>query len=141
MLLTDSVEYATKSLRTRSLRSWLTIIGIVIGVIAMVVITAVTEGVNKEVTDLLSSFTPDKMFVIPINIDGEGGLSSFGGGPVQSTTGKLYQRDVDSIESVPGVEATSRMVYGRASLDFKDKQITATLYAADENIFEMFGGY
>ena len=70
MKLIDSIEYSTKSLRTRSLRSWLTIIGIVIGVIAMVVITAVTEGVNKEVTDLMSSFTPDKMFVIPINIEG-----------------------------------------------------------------------
>jgi putative ABC transport system permease protein len=113
----------------------------VIGVIAMVVITAVTEGVNKEVTDLMSSFTPDKMFVIPVNIESEEGISGFAGGPVQSTMGKLYQRDVDSVESIPGVEDTSRMVYGRASLDFKDKQISSMLYAADANIFEMFGDF
>jgi putative ABC transport system permease protein len=141
MKITDSIEYSTKSLRTRSLRSWLTIIGIVIGVIAMVVITAVTEGVNKEVTDLMSSFTPDQMFVIPIDIEGEDGISGFTGGPVQSTMGKLYQRDVDSVESIPGVERTSRMVYGRASLEFKDKQLNSMLYASDDTIFEMFGSY
>ena len=79
--------------------------------------------------------------LIPINIDSEEGLSGIGGGPVQSSMGKLYQRDVDSVNSIPGVEGTSRMVYGRASLDFKDKAVSATLYAADENVFEMFGSY
>jgi putative ABC transport system permease protein len=142
MKLLDSIEYSIKNLRTRSLRSWLTIIGIVIGVIAMVVITSVTEGVNRDITDLLSSFGPDKMFVIPINI-GEGGegFGAFTGGPVQSALGKLYQRDVDDIESVPGVDETARIVFGRATLEFRSKQLSSMLYATDENMFPMFGDY
>jgi len=142
MMVLDAIEYAIKNLRTRSLRSWLTITGIVIGVIAMVVITSVTEGVNQEISGLLSSFGSDTMFVIPINIEGgAGGFAAYGGGPVQRPMGKLYQRDVDAIGGIPGVTDTSRVVYGRASLEFKDKQLSATLYAGDASMFEMFGDY
>ena len=142
MRILDAIEYAIKNLRTRGLRSWLTIIGIVIGVIAMVVITAVTEGVNQEISGLLSSFGADKMFIIPVNIDqGAAGLASYSGGPVQSALGKLYQRDVDAVASIPGVTDTSRVVYGRASLEFREKSLSATLYAGDASMFEMFGDY
>lgn len=142
MMILDALAYAIKNLRTRSLRSWLTITGIVIGVIAMVVITSVTEGVNQEISGLLSAFGSDKMFIIPINIEeGAGGFTAYTGGPVQRPLGKLYQRDVDAIQSIPGVSETSRVVFGRASLEFRDKQLTATLYAGDESMFEMFGDY
>jgi putative ABC transport system permease protein len=136
----NAVEYAIKNLRSRKLRSWLTILGIVIGVIAMVVITSVTEGVTAQVTGLLSTFGPDKMFIIPVNIDA-GSSMSFSAGPAQRPFGKLYQRDVDSIRSVPGVLETSRMVYGRASLAFRDKQITSTVVGADANMFPLFSDF
>ena len=142
MRIPDAISYAIKNLRTRGLRSWLTIIGIVIGVIAMVVITSVTEGVNQEISGLLSAFGSDKMFIIPVNIErGAGGFAAYTGGPVQRSLGKLYQRDVDAVASIPGVSATSRLVFGRASLEFKDKSIGATLYAGDANMFAMFGDY
>jgi len=135
----DCVEYAAKNLRTRGLRSWLTIIGIVIGVIAMVVITSVTEGINKEVTDLMSTFSPDKMFVVPINIDSGASMSFSAGG--QRALGKLYQRDVDSINAIPGVQETARVVYGRSSVRFRDKEITAPVYAGDPQVFTIFGDF
>jgi len=141
MKLQDAVQYAIKSLRVRSLRSWLTILGIVIGVLAMVVITGVTEGVNKSVTDLMSNFGSDKMFVIPVNIESGTGFGSFSGGPAQRPLGKLYERDVESVKSVSGVNEVTRMIFGRTSLQFKQKELSATLYACDANIFDMFGDY
>ena len=141
MKFQDSVEYAVKSLRVRSLRSWLTIIGVIIGVIAMVVITSVTEGVSKSVTDLMANFGTNTLFVIPINIDNPQAMSSFSGGPAQGVMGKLYQRDVDSLASVPGVKEVSRLVMGRASLQFKDKELSATIMGSDSNMFSMFGDY
>jgi len=134
------VDYAIKNLRTRQLRSWLTIIGIVIGVVAMVVITSITEGVSKSVTDLLSTFGPDKMFIIPINIEK---ASSAGGsmGGSQVPFGKLYQKDVDSAASVPGVKETARLVYGRASVKFKDKEISTQVFGGDPKIFTIFSDF
>jgi putative ABC transport system permease protein len=140
MRFQDALAYAVKNLRTRSLRSWLTIIGIVIGVIAMMVITSVTEGVNAQVTALLSTFGPDKMFIIPINID-KGASMSFGGGASQTPFGKLYQKDVDAVRSVPGVLDVSRMVYGRASVAFRDKEISTTVVGADANLFTLFSDF
>lgn len=140
MNIRDASEYALKNLMSSSLRSWLTIIGVVIGVIAMVVITSVAEGVNSEITTLMSSFGPDKMFVIPVNIDSAGGgVGGFSGG--MPAFGKLYQRDVDSISAVPGVESVARMVLGRATLAFKDKQITSQVYGADSEVFVQFGDF
>ena len=134
----DCVEYAIKSLRTQQLRSWLTITGIVIGVIAMVVITSVTEGISKEVTDLMSTFSPDKMFIIPVNIDSSSASFSMGS---QRSLGKLYQRDVDSVNSVPGVEDTARLVYGRSTISFRGKEITTSVYAGDANVFTIFSDF
>jgi putative ABC transport system permease protein len=140
MKLLDSVEYAVKNLRTRQLRSWLTIVGIVIGVVAMVVITSVTEGVSKSVTDMLSTFGPDKMFVVPVNIDKAiSSGSSFGGS--QLPFGKLYQKDVDAVASVPGVKETARINYGRATVKFKDKEISTVVYGGDTKIFTIFGDF
>jgi putative ABC transport system permease protein len=138
MRFLDLIEYAVKNLRSQQLRSWLTITGIVIGVIAMVVITSVTEGISKEVTDLMSTFSADKMFVVPINLD-SGSSMSFSGG--QQSMGKLYQRDVDSINSVPGVEDTARLVYGRSTISFRDKEITTPVYAGDSNVFTIFSDF
>ncbi len=141
MDLRDSVEYAVKNLRMRQLRSWLTITGIVIGVIAMVVITSVTEGVSQYVEGLLSSFGPDFMLVIPVNID-SGGLATAGGmGIGQSPYGKLYQRDVDSVASVPGVKEVARTVYGRTTVRFKDKELDTLVVGIDPNAIDMFGDY
>jgi len=140
MNIRDAFEYALKNLMSSSLRSWLTIIGVVIGVIAMVVITSVAEGVNYEINDLMSAFGPDKMFVVPINIDSAQGIaSSFSGG--MPAFGKLYQRDVDSISAVPGVDTVARIVTGRATLEFKDKQISSAVYGSDSEVFEQFGDF
>jgi putative ABC transport system permease protein len=140
MQLQDAIGYAVKNLRTRSLRSWLTIIGIVIGVIAMMVITSVTEGVNAQVTSLLSTFGPDKMIIVPINIE-KGAALSFGGGAAQTPFGKLYQKDVDSVRSVPGVLDVSRLAYGTATVAFRGKQITTTIVGSDANIFTLFSDF
>ncbi len=140
MKFQDSIEYAVKSLRTRQLRSWLTILGIVIGVVAMVVITSVTEGVSKSVTDMLSTFGPDKMFIVPVNID-KAMSSGSGLGGSQMPFGKLYQKDVDSVASVPGVKETARVNYGRATVKFKGKEIDTVVYGGDTKIFTIFGDF
>ncbi len=135
-----AVEYALKNLRNRQLRSWLTIVGIVIGVIAMVVITSVTEGVNAQVTELMSTFGPDKMFIVPVNIE-KGASLSFSAGATSMPFGKLYQKDVDSVRSISGVLDASRMVYGRATVAFRDKQITSVVVGSDANLFTLFGDF
>jgi putative ABC transport system permease protein len=139
MNLKDTVLYALKNLSTRSLRSWLTIIGMVIGVIAIVVILSISEGFNDDITTQMAAFGADQMFVYPISdIGGARGGGVLG---LQQTSGKLFQEDVDDIENIPGVKTIARTTFGRASLSFKEKNITAMIFPSDPEIFEMYGDY
>ncbi|MFN7991421.1 MAG: ABC transporter permease [Candidatus Micrarchaeia archaeon] len=136
MDLKDSFSYSLKSLGLRSLRSWLTITGVVIGVMALVVILSVSEGFDKSINDQLSAFGPNQLIIFPSSSTQN--LLSFGRAP---TSGKLFENDVDSINSVPGVARVSRGVYGRASLQYKAKNLTATVYGIDREFFDMYANY
>jgi putative ABC transport system permease protein len=134
----DILFYAFKNLARSHLRSWLTIIGMVIGVIALVLILSVSEGFQQDINSQLAAFGSDQMIVVPIS---SFGASSFSGPAMAPTSGKLFQDDVDDIESIPGVKVISRMLFGRAGLSFKDKNITATVYATDPEAFEQQENY
>ncbi len=136
----ESSKYAFKSLRTASLRSVLTIIGIVIGVIALVVILSISEGVQKDINDQMSAFGAENMFIVPVNVE-EGGLQAIGGGPVQAASGKLFQRDAEAIEGTPGVKSVARIIFGRASLEFRDRELTAPIFGMDAQGFDQYGDY
>ncbi len=141
MDLQDSLLYALKNMRNRSLRSWLTITGLVVGVIAIVVILAVSEGFNQEINSQLSAFSPDTIIVYP-SANAISTLTSGSGGFARApTTGKLFQNDVDSIKSIPGVKTVSRILFGRSSLSYKGDNITGTVFAMDRDGFDQFAGY
>lgn len=138
MNIYDAIIYALKNLSQRSLRSWLTIIGMVIAVAAIVVILSLSEGFNKDIEDQLSAFGADQMFVYPVSDI----TQAFGGGVAgPQTSGKLFQEDVDDIKRIPGVKSVARVLFGRVSLSFKDKNITATIFASDPDMFDMYSSY
>lgn len=54
-----------KSIRYRPLRSWLTILGIVIGIMLVVVIFALGDGIQNAVARLLQQFGSDLIIIFP----------------------------------------------------------------------------
>jgi len=136
MRVEDAFWYALQNLRSASLRSWLTIIGVVIGVIALVCIMAVSEGVENEINSQLSAFGSNMMFIVPVNVQGLSSVTTLVGAP--STSGKLTERDALSAASIPGIKEVSRMIINRASVVFKNASATSPIYAADANVFDFF---
>ena len=137
MDLIEAGVYGFNNLVRRSLRSWLTILGMVIGVMAIVVILSVSEGFNRDINTQISAFGSDMMFVYPV-----GDISSsFSSSSLMTTSGKLRQADVDDIKNIPGVKDVARSNYGRASLSYKGKNITAFIFGADQSMFDMYGSY
>ena len=134
MQFIDAIYYAIKNLSTRGLRSWLTVFGIIIGVTTIISIMSIGEGLKKDITSQLESFGSDSMFIIPVNIEkSKMSLGSMGGG---TTSGKLFEKDVEKINGIAGIKSVSKLAYGRASLEFKEKKISSLVYAATS---EMFG--
>jgi len=135
MKFSDIINYSIRNLRRRQMRSWLTIIGIIIGIATIVVLVSVGEGVKKDINDQLEMFGSDMVVVFPYNMDD---MAEFGAG--MTSAGKLFERDVSYIEKVPGIKEISIGTMGRASLRFKDKEIGSLIYAAEPNMFEMYSG-
>ena len=136
MRFTDVFGYSMQNLRRRKLRSYLTIIGIILGIATIVILVSVGEGVKKDINDQLEMFGADMVMIAPYAMEdvstagpGSGGLT---------TSGKLYERDINYIEKVPGIEEISYGTFGRASIRFKEKEIGSLIMAVTPNMFQMY---
>lgn len=85
-------KVAFKNLRGRQLRSFLTILGMVIGIAAIVSLISLGEGLNQSVTQEFEALGTDTIMVLP------------GGGMIESVFAKLSDEDVETIEDVKGVD-------------------------------------
>jgi putative ABC transport system permease protein len=59
----ESVKMALDTLRTNKVRSGLTILGIVIGVMSVITISSVINGLNSSVSDMVASFGTNVLWV------------------------------------------------------------------------------
>lgn len=135
MRLDDAFSYSVRNLANRQLRSWLTILGIVIGVMTIITIMSIGEGLKHNITSELESFGSDMMFIVPVNIEGSGLNPNIASKP---TSGKLFEKDASQIMKVPGISSLAKMTYGRSSLEFEDKKISALVYATTSNLFDQW---
>src|SRR3989344_1118316 len=101
------------------LRSWLTIIGIVIGVAAVVGIIYVGQGLQQSVQSQIGGLGQD---IISISSGGSragGGFREGGGGSGGGTNTNIKQlstKDISTLKLVPGISAMIGIVSGSASV-------------------------
>ena len=62
-MLYQSIKMAWHSIASNKLRSLLTMLGIIIGVLALVVLVSITDGATSEVTDVVNSLGTDLLVV------------------------------------------------------------------------------
>ena len=62
-MLYQSVKMAWHSVISNKLRSFLTMLGVIIGVVALVVLISITDGATSEVTDVVTSLGTDLLVV------------------------------------------------------------------------------
>ncbi len=97
-MLKDYFFLAFQNLRHRGLRSWLTILGIVIGIAAVVSLISLGQGLQQTITGQFGTLDPDKLVI-------ENAGTGFGP-PGSTVVKKLNDHDLELIDSVAGVEFT-----------------------------------
>jgi putative ABC transport system permease protein len=107
-MIIDYSKLAVKNLRKRKLRSWLTIIGIVVSIAVIFTLISLSLGLREAINEQFKVLGTDKLFINP---KGTSGMS--GGGAVEFTT-----EDVKIIEKVQGVKDLSYTTIGNAEIEF-----------------------
>jgi putative ABC transport system permease protein len=108
-MLSVSVKAATRSLRAHRMRSALTMLGIIIGVAALVVMVAVGSGARERVAAQIRSLGANLISINP----GSARMTSVRLGSGASP--RLSEYDARAIElEIPGVVAVAPLLYARA---------------------------
>ncbi|MFA5355521.1 MAG: ABC transporter permease [Candidatus Paceibacterota bacterium] len=105
---------AVRNIRTRSLRSWLTVLGIIIGVFLIVSLLSLSEGLKTTINKQLQALGGEMVMVMP---GGEADLMTsmmFGGS-------KLQREDIEAIQDAPGVDTVSVMSYTGITVRYENE--------------------
>ncbi|MCX6665322.1 MAG: ABC transporter permease [Euryarchaeota archaeon] len=131
-MLKDHVKLAVKNLRHRMSRSLLTLLGIAIGIMAIISLMALGEGMQQAVTGELSSLSD----VIIVSTGGDI-MSSFGGGGGGSTSEYFTERDIADIERIQGVKDVSTQLSGSALAEYNGKATIVALTGMDIEVMRL----
>ena len=106
-------KIALRNLKTRSLRSWLTILGIVIGIFLIISLLSLSEGIKKAINQQLETMGGDMIMVMPGSEENFMGMMM--GGEV------LEREDIMAIEKTKGVEDVLIMSYRGIVVRYKEE--------------------
>ncbi|MFC1967656.1 ABC transporter permease [Chloroflexota bacterium] len=99
MKFIDALSLAIKAISANKLRSGLTMLGIIIGVGAVIILMAAGAGIQGMITDTFKDLGSNLLFVQPSNPDAPGLMGVMYG----SMTASLTTDDVEAISRIPGV--------------------------------------
>jgi putative ABC transport system permease protein len=131
MTLFDAFRSALDALRAHKLRSLLTMLGIVIGVAAVISTVSIGGGAREEVVGRIKSLGANLIVVIPGNIT-QGGVR-LGTGQSQALT----DDDARAIErEVPAVLVAAPMLRGGAQVVYGGTNWGTSIFGVENNYFE-----
>ena len=117
----ESFLMAWASLVANKMRSLLTMLGIIIGVAAVIALVSVGMGVRQQVEDSISSLGSNLLMVYP------GAPRTPGVRPTAEAQKTLKVKDYEAVSKIEGVEAASPSVGSSYVTVYKNKNWTTTV--------------
>jgi putative ABC transport system permease protein len=112
-MLSDFFKIGVNNLRRRKLRSWLTMIGIFIGIAAVVALISLGQGLQTAITGQMGALDADSLTI-------QNAGSGFGP-PGSTVVEKLNDHDLKIIEKIKGVEHVEPVLLRMVELRFNRK--------------------
>jgi len=128
-MIKDYFRLAYQSAKKRKLRSWLTMLGIFIGIAAVVALISLSQGLKTAIAEQFAQLGSDKIIV-------QGASSGFGP-PGTGVEVPLTKKDKDIIEKVKGVEIAVGRLVRSVKTEFNDQvkySYAASLPEDDEGV-------
>lgn len=134
---------ATDSLYSNKVRSGLTILGVAIGVVVVMVMAAVVEGVNSSFKDVIAAAGPNTFYITHAPMDAQIGDGTDEEESAFMTNEPLAPRWAEELERLPEVEYAAAMadLSGNGFHAIAEgEDIRITLIAVTARYLEMSGG-
>ena len=130
---TELFSIAFRNLKMHKLRSFLTLLGIIIGIAAIVGLASIGEGLNQSV---ISEF--EKMGLDTLTVQSGSSM-----GMATATTEALKEDDIGLIEGIPGVESVAGFYETAEIAEFRSQQASIFIIgiAPDARDFLEKAGY
>ncbi|MBT4870669.1 MAG: FtsX-like permease family protein [Candidatus Diapherotrites archaeon] len=120
----DLVSESIKNLRREGLRTFLTLIGVVIGIAAIVSMVSIGAGLGVAVEQQLDSLGAETILVIPAGI--------------QNIRTTLTDNDIDRLKGISGVDNVAPIYSESAVMEFNGEKISVSISATSAEDAEIF---
>jgi putative ABC transport system permease protein len=110
-MLQDYFKIAVRNLTHRRMRSWLTAIGIVIGVASIVALISVSQGMQVAIEEQFEQMGTDTITITPRTFAGPGTTSE----------APFDDGDVRVIDRIPEIDLVLPMMYGTVKFSFHNQ--------------------
>ena len=116
----DYLFLAFNNLKRRKLRSWLTMIGIFIGIASVVALISLGQGLQASIEQQFAALGTDKITITP--------KGTFGGLP---SSKPLTEKDLKIVESVSGVDIATAYLLDSLDAEYKSQNKNVIIYGID----------
>ena len=126
-MLADYFLIAVNSIRHRKLRSWLTVIGIVIGVAAIISLVTASRSLESTISQQFEQFGANRILISAKGFQGPGTLSQ-----------GLTLDDVKTIENIPGLKYVTQGLFRTAEIKHNKETGFTLIGGLPAEDFEIF---
>ncbi|KAF5421113.1 MAG: putative ABC transport system permease protein [Candidatus Methanomarinus sp.] len=140
MKIYKCLKIAINMVTHSKLRSWLTIIGIVIGVASVITLVSIGNGMEAGINDELSGLGGNIITITPgyskasgMGMPGHG--SSSGSGSVSESDAILGRNDVQALKSIPELEYIDTNIKDSADVYYFGKSAQLTVTGVDQSVW------
>ncbi|MDD5253624.1 MAG: ABC transporter permease [Candidatus Nanoarchaeia archaeon] len=144
MRLIKSIKLAFNMLVHSKLRSWLSVIGIVIGVASVITILALSNGMKQDMEERLGGLGADIITISKGFSRASGAGGSFQGGPPGlsgSSSGEqkeqnLTNKDIQALKLIPNIKYLQGKVSGKADITYLAETMSVTVTGVDPKVWK-----
>ena len=135
MKISDSIAIASRNLKHARMRSFLTMLGIVIGVASVILLVSIGKSAEKLIINQVQSIGSNLIFVVPGSTKG----SRFASPPsVQGIIIKtLVENDVAALSKEPSIKTVVPEVRGQAKVLYENNDTTITFDGTTGDFFQI----
>ena len=123
-MILDYFKLAFRSLKGRSVRTWLTMIGIFIGITAVVSLISLGQGMQTSINYEFEKIGKNRIMIMP-------GSGQFGPSGGSMFTGKMTEDDLNVVRKIKGVDIATATISKDGRVKFKDKTEFMSIWGYD----------